>query len=177
MVVRWSSCCTPRLRSRGPKKSLRSGRPLLVHLMGGHFCCAGKCRATPFSRICTAPSVPMYASASFQVTAYDLPEFRPRGSFCCKDRSDVKARWGGGVGKRLTQVTLPLRPPQNPLFLCPACHACFSSRASFFSRIEVVLRGFPQPSLPPTLVTLTLPSPPLARRPASYESASYRLLG
>ncbi|CAE7246566.1 ZFWD3 [Symbiodinium natans] len=111
------------------------------------------------------------------VTAYDLPEFRPRGSFCCKDRSDVKARWGGGVGKRLTQVTLPLRPPQNPLFLCPACHACFSSRASFFSRIEVVLRGFPQPSLPPTLVTLTLPSPPLARRPASYESASYRLLG
>jgi len=25
------------------------------------------------------------------VTAYDLPEFRPRGSFCCKDRSDVKA--------------------------------------------------------------------------------------
>jgi len=25
------------------------------------------------------------------ITAYDLPEFRPRGSFCCKDRSDVKA--------------------------------------------------------------------------------------
>ncbi|CAJ1407861.1 unnamed protein product [Effrenium voratum] len=25
------------------------------------------------------------------VTAYDLPEFKPRGSFCCKDRSDVKA--------------------------------------------------------------------------------------
>mmetsp|Transcript_72624 Transcript_72624/g.117089 ORF Transcript_72624/g.117089 Transcript_72624/m.117089 type:complete len:413 (+) Transcript_72624:107-1345(+) len=24
------------------------------------------------------------------VTAYDLPEFKPRGSFCCKDRSDIK---------------------------------------------------------------------------------------
>jgi len=25
------------------------------------------------------------------ITAYDLPEFKPRGSFCCKDRSDIKA--------------------------------------------------------------------------------------
>lgn len=33
----------------------------------------------------------VHVTRSGYITAYDLPEFRPRGSFCCKDRSDVKA--------------------------------------------------------------------------------------
>ena len=48
------------------------------------------CVYVPFRSIIAHVLYILTASRGY-ITAYDLPEFRPRGSFCCKDRSDVKA--------------------------------------------------------------------------------------